>query len=125
DAAPPPSPAPTNLPGSATGKVHTLSTTPPVSVKPLAPAASAIPVAKRTKTYTVKSGDTVSHIALRTDVSVKAIVEANNLNSDAFIVAGQKLNIPNPSKSSSRRWNSKASSTARLPTSLKRHRTNR
>jgi len=121
EAAPEPSAANINLPGSATGKVKTLSTKHPVSVKPLAPAASAIPVAKRTKTYTVKSGDTVSHIALRTDVSVKAIVEANNLNSDAFIVAGQKLNIPNPSKSSSTSSNSKSSSSSSSTTSSKKH----
>ncbi len=44
--------------------------------------------------YTVRRGDTVSHIALRTSVSVAQIVAANNLNSRALIREGQTLTIP-------------------------------
>lgn len=45
-------------------------------------------------THTVASGDTVSHLANRYGTSVRAIVEANGLDSRAFIVVGQKLTIP-------------------------------
>ncbi|NLF05671.1 MAG: LysM peptidoglycan-binding domain-containing protein [Actinomycetales bacterium] len=48
-------------------------------------------------THTVSSGDTVSHLASRYGTSVKAIVEANDLDSRAFIVVGQKLTIPGTS----------------------------
>src|SRR5690625_7017714 len=47
--------------------------------------------------YTVKSGDTVSHIALRPGASVSAIIKANNRNSKGFIRVGQKLTIPGAS----------------------------
>lgn len=49
------------------------------------------------RSYTVRSGDTVSAIALRTGSSVGAIVRVNGLNSRAFIRAGQSLTIPAPS----------------------------
>lgn len=48
-------------------------------------------------THTVSSGDTVSHLATRYGTSVKAIVEANGLDSRAFIVVGQRLTIPGAS----------------------------
>ena len=44
--------------------------------------------------YTVRRGDTVSHIAQQTGSSIAAIVRANNLTSRAFIRAGQHLTIP-------------------------------
>jgi LysM repeat protein len=43
--------------------------------------------------YTVKSGDTLSKIATRFSVTVKAIRSANNLRTDSIKV-GQKLKIP-------------------------------
>lgn len=46
--------------------------------------------------YTVQPGDTVSHIALRTGTSVRAIVAANGLDARASIRAGQTLAIPAP-----------------------------
>jgi len=46
------------------------------------------------QSYTVRPGDTVSHIALRTGASVDAIVRANKLNQRAFIQIGQQLAIP-------------------------------
>ena len=44
--------------------------------------------------YTVRAGDTVGHIAARTGTTVAAIVQANGLDSRAFIRAGQSLTIP-------------------------------
>ncbi|MFP5334665.1 MAG: LysM peptidoglycan-binding domain-containing protein [Actinomycetes bacterium] len=44
--------------------------------------------------YTVRNGDTVSHIAARTGTTVAAIVAANGLRADAFIRAGQTLTVP-------------------------------
>jgi N-acetylmuramoyl-L-alanine amidase len=44
--------------------------------------------------YTVRAGDTVSHLALRSGVPAAAIVRANNLPSSAAIRVGQTLTIP-------------------------------
>ena len=52
------------------------------------------------ESYTVKRGDTVSHIALRTATSVAQIVAANGLSSTAFIRVGQSLTIPRPAPAS-------------------------
>ncbi|MBO1750576.1 LysM peptidoglycan-binding domain-containing protein [Actinotalea sp. BY-33] len=49
--------------------------------------------------YTVKEGETVSHIALRTSASVSQIVAANGLDQRAFVRAGQTLTIPTPTSS--------------------------
>src|SRR5690625_3024600 len=80
----------------------------------LAAPATAVPLAKGSVTYTVKAGDTVSHIALRTGTSVQAIVKENKLNSKAFIRVGQKLTIPNATKVS--KSSSKTKSTAKSST---------
>lgn len=47
--------------------------------------------------YTVRSGDTVSHIAARTSTTVAQIVAANGLDARASIRAGQHLVIPTTS----------------------------
>ncbi len=57
---------------------------------------SALPTVAPAMTYRVQAGDTVSHIALRTGASVSAIVQANGLDSRAFIRVGQMLRIPVP-----------------------------
>ncbi|MBD3777908.1 MAG: LysM peptidoglycan-binding domain-containing protein [Micrococcales bacterium] len=44
--------------------------------------------------YTVRSGDTVSHIAARHGTTVSAVRTANGLDSRAFIREGQRLTIP-------------------------------
>ncbi len=44
--------------------------------------------------YTVRNGDTVSHIASRHGTTVQAVARANNLDSRAFIRVGQQLTIP-------------------------------
>jgi LysM repeat protein len=50
--------------------------------------------------YTVRSGDTVSHIAARYGTTVSAVRSANGLNSSAFIREGQRLTIPTQATSS-------------------------
>jgi N-acetylmuramoyl-L-alanine amidase len=45
-------------------------------------------------TYTVRAGDTLSHIALRHKVSVDQLKRLNGLNNPNFIVAGRTLLIP-------------------------------
>ena len=49
--------------------------------------------------HTVRKGETVSHIAVRTGVSVAAIARANDLSDPGRIVAGQRLVIPSSSDS--------------------------
>src|SRR5699024_7221809 len=44
--------------------------------------------------YKVRSGDTVSGIAARHDTTVRAIINANDLDSRALIRIGQTLRIP-------------------------------
>ncbi len=58
-----------------------------------APAAAApAPRAAQPSTgYTVRRGDTLSHIAVRTNTTVAALVAANHLTSNGFIRAGQTL----------------------------------
>ncbi|KPL59390.1 hypothetical protein AM506_12290 [Rossellomorea vietnamensis] len=50
------------------------------------------PPSTGSSTYTVQSGDTLSHIAIRYDVSVSSIKSWNGLSSDTIYV-GQKLSI--------------------------------
>jgi peptidoglycan DL-endopeptidase LytE len=50
------------------------------------------PPSSGSSTYTVQSGDTLSHIAVRYDVSVSEIMSWNNLSSSTIYV-GQKLSI--------------------------------
>ena len=45
-------------------------------------------------TYTIRNGDTVSSIAQRHGVSVKAVLKANDLGWSSIIYPGQKLTIP-------------------------------
>jgi nucleoid-associated protein YgaU len=59
---------------------------PPASPKPSATA--------RPRTYTVKSGDTLSTIASRNHTTVKAIVALNGLKSPYVIHPGQVLKLP-------------------------------
>lgn len=44
--------------------------------------------------YTVRSGDTLSDIALRYKTSVTALARANSLGNPNFVLAGQKLSVP-------------------------------
>ena len=49
----------------------------------------------RRRSYTVRKGDTLSHIARRHQTTVAAIKRANNLTSD-LIRIGQKITLPDP-----------------------------
>ena len=49
---------------------------------------------RRAITYTVRSGDTLSGLARRFDVSTDAIVKANRLTDPNHLTVGQKLTIP-------------------------------
>ena len=57
-------------------------------------ATAAAPAAHADESYTVRSGDTVSHIAAKYGTSVAAVRTANGLNGSAFIREGQRLTIP-------------------------------
>ena len=51
-------------------------------------------VAHADEEYTVRSGDTVSHIAAKHGTSVQAVRSANGLDARASIQAGQRLTVP-------------------------------
>src|SRR5699024_5437865 len=70
--------------GSSTSKLETKPTTPAPSTG---------------STYTVKSGDTLSHIAVKYGTSVSDLKKLNNLKSD-LIYVGQKLKVNGSSSSS-------------------------
>lgn len=65
---------------------------PPVTAPPANP-----PPMQSGGIYIVRSGDTLSAIAVRFNVTVQAIVAANNLTDANVIRAGQQLVIPKPS----------------------------
>ncbi|NUU17941.1 LysM peptidoglycan-binding domain-containing protein [Cellulomonas humilata] len=65
----------------------------PSGSAPAAAPAAAAP-APASGSYTVASGDTVSHIAAKLGTSVQAIVAANGLDARAFIRVGQTLTVP-------------------------------
>lgn len=48
-------------------------------------------------TYTVKAGDTLTHIAQRYNTTVEAIVASNGIKNKNFIYIGQVLKIPGSS----------------------------
>ncbi len=48
-------------------------------------------------TYVVRSGETLSQIAVRNGTTVRALVEANGLSNPDLIVAGQELAVPGSS----------------------------
>jgi LysM repeat protein len=81
-----PSPAPTPEPTPAPTAEPT-----PVAT-PVATAAPSVPVV--TRTYTVKSGDTLSRIASQFGTTIDAIVQLNNLPDRNRLRVGQVLKIP-------------------------------
>ncbi len=58
------------------------------------PGASASPAAGGGGTYTVRSGDALALIAARHDVSLAALLAANNLTVNSVIHPGQRLTLP-------------------------------
>ena len=67
---------------------------PAAAARAQAKAAAARAIAARWTTYTVRSGDTVSHIATRLGTSQATILKANRLRSTAVIHPGQHLRVP-------------------------------
>jgi hypothetical protein len=82
-ASPQPTPRPSSSPAGSAGPGPSAV---PASAKPS-------PTAKP-RTYTVKSGDTLSGIASRFHTTAKAIERANNLKSPYVIHPGQVLKLP-------------------------------
>ncbi|MEV4901528.1 LysM peptidoglycan-binding domain-containing protein [Citricoccus sp. NPDC055426] len=52
-----------------------------------------VTAAKASATYTVRSGDTLSHIAVRHDVSLSTLLAANGLTASSVIHPGQKIKL--------------------------------
>lgn len=48
--------------------------------------------------YTIKSGDTLSRIALKLNVSVKELIKLNNIRDKNTIITGKKLKYINKEK---------------------------
>jgi murein DD-endopeptidase MepM/ murein hydrolase activator NlpD len=65
----------------------------PGSVQPIARPAPAQP---SSGTATVQPGDTLYAIARRTNISVRALIDANGLRPPYTVVAGQRLRLPAP-----------------------------
>ena len=89
-----PSPDPTSAPATLSPapnppQARTTSTRTPT------PAATSS-AAPRTRSYTVRSGDTASAIARRAGVSTKALLAANPGLNPTRMKPGQTINIPNP-----------------------------
>ncbi|MEW1979838.1 LysM peptidoglycan-binding domain-containing protein [Citricoccus sp. NPDC079358] len=61
----------------------------------------AVKTAKAASSYTVKAGDTLSHIAVRHDLSLSALLKANGLSASTIIHPGQKITLPGSAPSSS------------------------
>lgn len=70
-----------------------------------------ITAAKASGTYTVKSGDTLSHIAVRHDLSLSALLSANGLSSTSTIYPGQQIKLSGSAGSSSSPSSSAGSTT--------------
>ena len=51
----------------------------------------------QTKTYTVKSGDTLSSIAEKYNTTYQTLAKYNNISNPSLIYPGQKIKIPNSS----------------------------
>ncbi|MGN6611957.1 MAG: LysM peptidoglycan-binding domain-containing protein, partial [Angustibacter sp.] len=67
---------------------------PAAAARAQAKAAAARALAARWTTYTVRGGDTVSHIATRLGTSQATILKANRLRSTSVIHPGQRLRVP-------------------------------
>jgi LysM repeat protein len=86
--------SPTRTPGRAARRLAT--GTGAIAIAAVAVTATG-GVAHADEDYTVRSGDTVSHIAAKHGTSVQAVRSANGLDARASIRAGQHLTIPSGS----------------------------
>ncbi|GAA1122410.1 LysM peptidoglycan-binding domain-containing protein [Citricoccus alkalitolerans] len=84
-----------------TAQVRLSSATLASSVPTSFSGAGAVKSAKAAASYTVKAGDTLSHIAVRHDLSLSALLKANGLSASTIIHPGQKLTLPGSAPSSS------------------------
>jgi len=73
-----------------------ISAVPASNVTPVPSTGSSTPAvpAPATKSYTIRTGDTVSSIAASNGISVQALMDANGLTGSAVIFAGRTLTIP-------------------------------
>ena len=74
-------------------------------------AAAARAAAIKRATYVVRSGDTLSHIAVRKGVSLAALLKANRLSSRSVLQVGQKIRIPGAGAASASRPGARTVST--------------
>jgi len=77
------------------------------------PAPKPAPVAPRTATYVVRSGDTLAGIAARYSVSMRTIVALNKISLTAYLQPGQRITLPAPAA----RASAKASAPVSVTTS--------
>ncbi len=54
----------------------------------------ATPKFPKRRTYTIKSGDTLTSIAIRFGTTVDALLQINNISNPNSIVTGQTLELP-------------------------------
>ena len=80
----------------ASNTLHTSGSIPSQLSAPRALSALPVPTARSGATYTVRRGDTLSHIALRTDVSLSTLMKANGLKRTSIIHPGQILKLAEP-----------------------------
>jgi LysM repeat protein len=90
-ASPRPTPSPTRAATAAPSP--TVAPTPAATRTPR-PARTPKPTAVAARTYTVKSGDTLSAIAARYGTTVEAIAKLNGISNTRLIRPGQVLKIP-------------------------------
>lgn len=64
------------------------------AVTPAGPASTPPVAAPASRSYTIRTGDTVSSIAKAFGVSAQAVIDANGLGASAVIFAGRTLTIP-------------------------------
>lgn len=86
------------------------------------PEAMSAAMNKSSLTHKVKSGDTVWDLARKYNTSVKKIIDANNLGSNAMIRIGQSLTIPGKSSSQGSSSSGSSSSKPSSGSSAKSHR---
>jgi len=100
-----------------TGRIKVVTGTGVTLALAAASVASASSASAHEQHHTVRKGETVSHLAARTGVSVAAIARANDLADPSRIYAGQRLVIPGPptasTKASARTSSATSTSTPR------------
>jgi LysM repeat protein len=85
-----------------TGRIKVVTGTGVTLALAAASVASASSASAHEQHHTVRKGETVSHLAARTGVSVAAIARANDLADPSRIYAGQRLVIPGPQTASTK-----------------------